>query len=205
MLDTWMSKQRSAKRKTEGTGEGLERYQIYALEQLGFEWEPRKSQWDARFEELKEYMEKHGHQPTKGKRCRGQPHEKDELGIWCSGQVIEYNRKLEEENFKPSLDGKERKTSYMTQSKINKLNSIGFVWDKKSHGWGKNYAKLKEFKASTGHCKVPKNYRDKTLYNWVIKQRKYYRKFEKEEKCPQTQEQFELLKEIAFMNDLPNV
>ena len=199
MLDTWMSKQRSAKRKIEGTGEGLERYQIYALDELEFEWEPRKSQWNERFKELKAYMKQYGRQPTKGQRCKGKPQQKDALGIWCSGQVIEYNRRF--------LKGgeKEGKTSYMTDDKIDLLNSIGFVWDKKSHSWEKNFQSLKEFCIERGNCKVPKTYHDQTLYNWVIKQRKYYRKFEKGEECPQTKEQFDLLKDIGFLKDLPNL
>ena len=198
MLDTWMSKQ-SAKRKIEGTGEGLERYQIYALDELGFEWEPRKSQWNERFKELKAYMKQYGRQPTKGQRCKGKKQQKDALGIWCSGQVIEYNRKF--------LEGgeKEGKTSYMTDDKIALLNSIGFVWDKKSHSWEKNFQSLKEFCIERGNCKVPKTYHDQTLYNWVIKQRKYYRKFEKGEECPQTKEQFDLLKDIGFLKDLPSI
>ena len=202
MLDTWMSKQRSAKRKSEASGEVLERYQIHALNQLGFEWEPRESQWNTRFEELRAYMQKHGRQPTKGQRCKGKPHEKDALGIWCSGQVIEYNRMME---MKEGKIAKEGKTSYMTEKKIELLESIGFVWDKKSHSWDKNYGTVKEYYLERGDCKVPKTYHDKTLYNWVIKQRKYYRKFEKKIDCPLTKEQFEKLKSIDFMKDLPKL
>jgi len=188
-LRTWITKQRTARRKS--CYEGLEPYQICALDRLGFEWEPRDKQWMDMYTQLKNYMNKKGRgkMPTRG--CRKSKDKKDPLGIWCSGQVIAYNKFMR------------GKKSYMTERKINMLNEIGFVWDRNSNTWNNQFDLLKKFHDKEGHCRVPRNHENPPFYNWVVKQRQHWRNFENNRTKPcQTDEQWNLLNSLGFMYGL---
>ena len=187
-LRNWITKQRTARRKS--CYEGLEPYQIYALDRLGFEWDPREKQWMEMYKGLEKYMEIHGRgsMPTRGeRRSNGK---KDSLGIWCSGQVIAYNK------------FKRGEKSYMTEKKIKTLNEIGFVWDRNSHTWNLQFYSLKKFHKDNGHCRVPKDHANHALYNWVVKQRKHWKNFQKSKTPCQTHGQWILLNSLGFMNGL---
>jgi len=62
----------------------------------------------------------------------------------------------------------------------NRVDDVKLLFnevDKKVNNyWNIMYEKLKEFYAEHQHSKVPTSYHDKQLVNWVILQRKYYKK-----------------------------
>jgi hypothetical protein len=62
----------------------------------------------------------------------------------------------------------------MTPDRLKRLNDIGFVWDPIADEWEVGFAKLEQFKAREGHCRVPANYieGDFKLGLWVAAQRK---------------------------------
>ena len=83
---------------------------------------------------------------------------------WCDTQLDNY-RKIQK-----------GKTRYISQEKIDMLNQIGFIWDKRGQLWKDNYAKLKLFKEQQGHCNVTStnNGGDKSFGTWAAKQKKKY-------------------------------
>jgi len=83
---------------------------------------------------------------------------------WCDTQLDNY-RKIQQ-----------GKTRYISQEKIDMLNQIGFIWDKRGQLWKDNYAKLKLFKEQQGHCNVTStnNGGDKSFGTWAAKQKKKY-------------------------------
>jgi hypothetical protein len=157
----------------------IEPYKIIALNRLGFNWDPRENYWLERFEELKAHFAK---EPNEKKKM---PNRKTSLGVWCDGQVLEFNR------FKSGA-----KPCYITKERIELLNSIGFLWDRMLAAWMSNYDALKKFHDDFGHNQVSVNYGDKTLFRWVAKQKKKYKNFKEGKKPALTEEQVKLLRDI---------
>jgi hypothetical protein len=119
------------------------------------------ARWNVMFERLKEYKEEHGN-------CLvPQRYEDDpQLGKWVSMQ-----RTIS------ILDDKAK------QERIDKLNSIGFVWSARQAGrsskrdkmWNEKFKMLLQYKYEHGDCLVPQNYeKDPSLGRWVVTQRKLY-------------------------------
>ncbi|GFH60009.1 hypothetical protein CTEN210_16485 [Chaetoceros tenuissimus] len=164
----------------------VEPYKIVALTRLGFDWAPRDRLWLENYEKVKAYLrENNGKLPQR---------RKSDLGVWANGQIIEYNK------FTAG------KPAYISQKKIDLLNEIKFPWDRKENTWNERFEALEEFQQKYGHCRVTKTYEDQVLYRWVTKERIKYRNYLSEKKPCQTDEQFELLKEIGFMdgNKIPS-
>lgn len=150
------------------------------MNRLGFNWDPRENYWIERFEELKEHFAKQS-----DKKNKKMPNRKTPLGVWCDGQVLEFNR------FQAG-----QKPYYITKERIDLLNSIGFVWDRMLAAWMKNYEALKKFYEKYGHTQVSVNYGDKTLFRWLAKQKKKYKNGKEGKKPALTKEQIELLQEF---------
>eukprot|EP00559_Dactyliosolen_fragilissimus_P006824 CAMPEP_0184870724 /NCGR_PEP_ID=MMETSP0580-20130426/38574_1 /TAXON_ID=1118495 /ORGANISM="Dactyliosolen fragilissimus" /LENGTH=617 /DNA_ID=CAMNT_0027372985 /DNA_START=54 /DNA_END=1907 /DNA_ORIENTATION=+ len=179
-LGSWVGRVRLEARRPPGHPERIEPYKIIALNRLGFDWQPRENYWMENYDKLKAYMLKHGEGKMPTRR-------KDPLGVWCDGQIIAYNK------FKAG------NPSYITQKKIDLLNELNFVWDRNSNNWNLRYLDLKTFHDKEGHCRIPKNYEDQVLYRWVGKERGKYKNFLEQKKPCQSPEQFELLKNLGFM------
>ena len=103
--------------------------------------------WDWRYRELKEYRDEHGD-------CNV-PRRQGSLGSW-----VHHRRK-------------EFKTGKLSDDRIARLESIGFVWDQKEQEWLDRFDELTEYKAENGDCNVPRA--QGSLGMWVDKQRQYYK------------------------------
>jgi hypothetical protein len=81
------------------------------LKEIGMEWDPQRSQWNAMFVKLQKFREEHGH-------CRvPKSYAKDvELSNWVRNQRLEY------------CNSQNGKKSRMTQDRLELLNSLGFRW-----------------------------------------------------------------------------
>ena len=178
-LGSWVGRVRLEARRPLGHPDHIEPYKVIALDRLGFDWDPRENYWQKKFEELNEYIRTH---PKSKMPTRRTP-----LGVWCDGQVLEYNKFLS--NIKPC---------YITQQRINQLNSIGFIWNRMGNAWAQSFVSLKKYRHDCGHCHVPVNYGDKTLFRWIAKQRKKYKNYKEGKKPALTAEQVKQLDEIDF-------
>ncbi|KAL7551688.1 hypothetical protein ACHAWF_014874 [Thalassiosira exigua] len=188
-LGTWVGQVRLDARRPPGHPERLEPYKVVALDRLGFEWEPRENYWTDMYEQLHRYLQESG-----GKMPpRYVKNIKFPLGQWCDTQL---------DNYRKFAAG--RKGAYITQEKIDMLNAIGFVWDKRGQMWQENYERLKEFKKQYGHCNVTasNNGGDKSFGTWVTKQKRKYATWRrgdtKSRDLSLTDEQAALMDEIGF-------
>jgi Helicase associated domain len=179
-LGLWVQNQRKA-RYTSEDGKRLGEQRRQALDSIGFVWivkergrqlspetgqyasaaERFNARWNARFEQLKEYREVHGHclVPYKYECADG-----TKLGDWVSMQ----------------------RTAGSSDSEMNlmrrqALDAIGFVWQVReplwtgAKQWNKMFRRLQEYEAAHGDCLVPRHYvtKDKKpLGSWVRTQRK---------------------------------
>jgi len=146
-LSTWSQTQRTLYYR-----KTLATDRISRLEELGFEWYPTDAEWENNFKKLEGFYAKYGH-------CRVpyQFNDDPRLGNWVVGL-------------------RSRKDQ-LTNERIARLEKIGFQWDLRADKWEVNFEKLKAFKSSFGHCRVPITYiEDPKLHVWVRSQRRYFLK-----------------------------
>mmetsp|Transcript_2372 Transcript_2372/g.5227 ORF Transcript_2372/g.5227 Transcript_2372/m.5227 type:complete len:105 (-) Transcript_2372:131-445(-) len=90
----------------------------------------------------------------------------------------------------------------MTQSRIDRLNSIDFSWSIRPEplaGWANQYKQLLAFFHKNGHCIVPQRYeKNPQLGTWVHTQRRQYKLKMDGRKSSMTQEKINLLNNIKF-------
>jgi hypothetical protein len=165
-LGTWTRRQRILKRKGELSGDRLRR-----LDEIGFEWDPTKSAWDAMFEDLKLYKAKHGNCNVP----RGYSNNPT-LASWIGAQRCF------------------RKKNKISRERLTRLNEIGFDWDPKQSSWEAMFEELSSYKAIHGDCNVPQSYMaNERLGFWVSTQRQ----FRKRSKL--SEDRIRRLEEIGFL------
>ncbi|MDA1571284.1 helicase associated domain-containing protein, partial [Bacillus cereus] len=113
------------------------------LNDLGFRWNPKKENWDGKYELLVEYKNANGD-------CLVNKHH-PELGSWVIKQRALF------------------KNGTLDEYKLNKLNSISFIWDVVEYTWNERYLELVQYQIKYGDCKVLKRY--PVLGPWVQSQR----------------------------------
>lgn len=149
-LGVWCRMQRSG-RKGKGIGCKSTDGRVKLLNQINFEWDlGSDSIWAKRFASVKEYKLVHNSWP---------PH-KSKLGQWCSKQ--------QDARLGQGL-GK------MTDERISKLDSIGFIWKRrKIQSWDSIYNKVKKFYNKYKRWPTPAT--DVILSRWCCKQKQDFRK-----------------------------
>ena len=137
-LGGWISQQRKGRKKGQ-----LSEDRIRRLDEIGFDWDPFESLWEASFCEMVAYKVEHGAikvpQPPTG------------LGVWVR-------------NIRSS-----RKNGQLSEDKIRRLDEIGFDWEPFESLWEASFSALVEYKAEHGDTNVPQV--RKGLGDWVILQR----------------------------------
>jgi hypothetical protein len=111
-LGKWVAEQRTQYRfHKEGKISSRMLSRIEELESLGFEWRVGVTAWEDRLSELADYRKIHGH-------CNVSRNDSEhtKLGHWVTNQRYQYRLH------------KEGKTSPMTLSRINDLESLDFEW-----------------------------------------------------------------------------
>jgi len=114
-MDRWLKQQRWLVQQRAERGADFEETKLEALNAIDPNWwmSARELQWEDRYQELIAYKERHGN------CCVPISYAKNKkLGTWVSNCRKQY--KLREEG----------ETSSMSQERIDKLNAIGFIWDR---------------------------------------------------------------------------
>ncbi|MDY8021212.1 Helicase associated domain protein [Paenibacillus polymyxa] len=145
------------------------------LNKIGFIWHKRDNNWNENFELLKDYRNKWGDcEVPRSYEINGV-----KLGKWVNTLRVFLKR------------------NKLSQERIDRLNSIDFMWDTFNDSWIKNFNLLLAFKKENNHCNIPQTYliQGVKLGLWVTGQRKDY----KNNKL--SQERIEKLKSIDFMWD----
>ena len=141
-LGTWVDHQRFLQLNNQ-----LPKDKFEILDSLGFDWDPRKSDWDENYSALTLYRKKNGH-------CRVTQRDDPQLDRWLGKRRSENNRgKLEED-------------------RIKALDALNFDWHPDETIWNERFEELTAFREVYGHCRVPQKYiSNKALGTWVSGQR----------------------------------
>jgi len=97
------------------------------LEEIGFEWNPYDSLWESQFLALVEYKNRYGNCDVPAKWSNATV-----LANWTGTQ-----RSL-------------RKAGRLAKDRIDRLNQVGFVWDRLDHSWEGMFSALVKYKESCG-------------------------------------------------------
>jgi hypothetical protein len=96
----------------------------------------------------------------------------------------------------------EGKNSSLNDSRLERLQMIGFRWAKRKGqaSWNEKFNELVQYKAANGNCHVPTKYKANTaLGRWVSTQRAEYKKYsEGNTKTTITAEKVRRLEGIGF-------
>jgi hypothetical protein len=160
-LGSWVETQRGQYRMhLEGKASKMTTFRIKALESLGFEWHVTWATWEDRLSELADYRKIHGNCNVPRNYNKNV-----KLATWVGNQRAQYRWKLE------------GKTSTMTLSRIQQMESLGFEWDSRGAAWEVRLSELVDYRKIHGHCNVPKTYYKKNtqLGQWVAYQRINYK------------------------------
>ncbi|MDB2644938.1 Helicase associated domain protein, partial [Luminiphilus sp.] len=121
------------------------------LNSIGFIWDPMEQQWEKGFTELERYYAEYGDCAVPYNHLSGSGFK---LGAWVVN------------NRNGSIT--------ITQEKLDRLNSIGFIWDPLQQQWEEGFTELERYYAEYGDCMVPQRYATPSgfnLGNWVSTQR----------------------------------
>jgi len=140
----------------------------------------RQSSWDYLFDSLKAYKSRHGDTFVPATYP-----DNPQLGNWVDNQRQLYRMRQEAEN-----SGVPTPYEFINDDRIDRLNSIGFVWNANDHAWNLRFEELKQYIAEKGNSCVPGIYpENESLGLWVAKQRRTYKVKLKATKKSQNQEE----------------
>ena len=111
--------------------------------------------WDQKFEEYKDFKEKNGRKPMESSKDKIEKM----LGAWASKQIVSFNKNA------------------LSKERVDKLNSIGFVWNRIESSWNKSFRDYKRFK-EYNKCEPYSESKDKLerfLAIWTNNQRARYK------------------------------
>ena len=148
-LATWLVDQRV--RRRDGN---LEPEKIELLNRLGFNWNPRETNWRGAYLELVKFQKRFGH-------CRVPQNwkENNSLAHWVKTQRMDHAN------------------SELHGDRVVLLEKIGFEWVVDRSTWDDRFADLCAFNERFGHCLVPVRWdENRLLGSWVVRQRCLRRK-----------------------------
>jgi len=99
------------------------------------------------------------------------------LGNW-----VDKIRQQMRTRFEAEAEGNTNSATHhlLTKERINRLNSIGFVWSQFDHAWNIRFEELKEYKVEHGDTLVPVEWpQNVPLAQWVLKHRRSYKLLQK--------------------------
>eukprot|EP00580_Thalassiosira_gravida_P005320 CAMPEP_0201654290 /NCGR_PEP_ID=MMETSP0493-20130528/45421_1 /ASSEMBLY_ACC=CAM_ASM_000838 /TAXON_ID=420259 /ORGANISM="Thalassiosira gravida, Strain GMp14c1" /LENGTH=549 /DNA_ID=CAMNT_0048130843 /DNA_START=350 /DNA_END=2000 /DNA_ORIENTATION=+ len=141
------------------------------LDAIGFIWNVREQGWEGQFQSLCKYQQKY--KTTKVPLSYGK------LGVWVKKQREAWKHQLIH-GYEYDMTGK--CTSALTPERIEKLDSINFLWQGHDYTWEEHYQHLLRYKKEYGHVHVSQKYDVPEKYpklgSWLTVQRSEGRKFE---------------------------
>ena len=172
-LGSWQSNQRDLYKKGKISSDRIER-----LEKIGFIWERLEEQFEKGFQETLLYKNKTGNPnaPWLYRTADGY-----RLGTWQSHQMQSYNK------------GK------LSPDKIERLEKIGFIWERLEEKFEKGFQETLNYKESTGSPNAPHKYKTVKGFKLGIWQNTQRKMYNKRKISP---DRIERLKKIGFVWDI---
>ena len=116
--------------------------------------------WDMYYASAKQYYQENGNLEVPARYITEEGYA---LGSWLNNQKAIH---------KGTIVGK------LTEDQIQKLDSIGMIWDSLDYFWEQNFKLAKEYYLTYGNLDIPTNYKStdgKYLGNWILRQRQLYK------------------------------
>ena len=116
--------------------------------------------WDMYYASAKQYYKENGNLEVPARYITEEGYA---LGSWLNNQ---------KSIRKGTIVGK------LTEDQIQKLDSIGMIWDSLDYFWEQNFKLAKEYYLTYGNLDIPTNYKStdgKHLGNWILRQRQLYK------------------------------
>ncbi len=160
-LGSWVNTQRSKKEQLSEERRGR-------LDELGFDWDRHRQQWEEGFSHLQAYAEEHGHCLVPNRFITSDGHR---LGTWVSRQRPHKEQMLPERR--------------------RRLDELGFDWDRHRQQWEEGFSHLQAYAEEHGHCLVPNRFITSDghrLGTWVSRQRPH-----KEQMLPERRDRLDAL------------
>ena len=144
----WVHRQRNMKAKGKLCQERVDR-----LNSLGMSWDPLAEDWELGFRNLTAYHAEHGHArvPYHFETADG-----GKFGLWVHRQ-----RTMKAKGM-------------LCQERVDRLNSLGMVWDPLAEDWELGFRNLTAYHAEHGHVRVPFHFQTADggkFGQWVHRQR----------------------------------
>ena len=154
-LQVWIVRQRRAYKDG-----ALSREQITKLETIGMVWQTADT-WEVGFTHAREYAEQNGNLIVPIHYVCSDGYK---LGNWVANQRSNRNGGV--------------KCRQLSDVQIERLESIGMVWNTSEYAWNKAYEFAVRFYSQNGHIRVPRGTRidGVDLRSWVCEQRKNFKK-----------------------------
>ena len=145
-IANWAARQRIRYNKNK-----LSQDKIDNLNSISFTWDQLESSWNKLFEDYKNFKERNNHEPS----AISKENYVREIGRWAGQQ---------RKNYKKNKLSKER---------IDRLESIGFVWDLLTTSWENLFESYKRFKEKYNRepSSESKNKSENLIGSWVLHQR----------------------------------
>ena len=116
--------------------------------------------WDMYYASAKQYYKENGNLEVPARYITEEGYA---LGSWLNNQKAIR---------KGTIVGK------LSEDQIQKLNSIGMIWDSLDYFWEQNFRLAKEYYLAHGNLDIPTNFKSKDgkhLGNWILRQRQLYK------------------------------
>jgi len=182
-LASWVAEQRKQyKLLRDGKPSNITAERVGLLQSIGFAWNAQEAAWTRHFSDLQNYKARYGDCLVPLSYA-----DRPQLGLWVKEQRRHYMLLVQ------------GRKSHMTDDRIAKLESIGFVWDSHEATWWDRFNDLKAYRDLHGNCMVPTKYGpNPRLGTWVHHQRRQHRKLKKGKPSHMTKERMEALTSIGF-------
>ena len=154
-LGEWLKRQMGNRQK-------LNSEQIKLLENLNVVWERNSNKWDYMFEIAKKYYEEYGNLLVNTHSI----YMDENLGYWINHQRDDFQKK----------DSHQANVNF-TNERIEKLESIGMIWDVSSYLWEKNYNILKKYYEKYGNIDMASSteFENIKIGKWLQNQKSSFR------------------------------
>jgi hypothetical protein len=151
--------------------------------------------WNEKYDQLVAFKEEHGHLMIPQKSFPDADKKLVALANFC--------RNLRQQ-YKSSLQKETKHLCFLTEDRIQRLTSIGFIWNAHEANWYERYDDLVDFTQRYGHANVPRQWdENEQLAGWTPYQRQRYKTQQKGDPLgkPLTERQIELMEQIGFKWD----